>query len=321
MGNLHLVTGYAGQAHVTAADMASLFEALVRRGEFVMAAGANFGAAIISNNQIRVSDGELMMQGRHVKLDPGTYVDMVIENGDQGLLRHDLIVARYSHDVETGIEDCSLAVIKGTSTERDPADPKYTTGRINAEGAVVHEMPLYRVVLSGLNVEKLQPLFEPQVALFESLLSKAGGTMTGAIHMDGNRITGLGAPVNENDAVPKSYVTPEQIGAATAAFAQRLTVKGELTEPYMFSGSLNDGGYRQVDNLVFVNLIITLDDNWYTAKVPLPEWTYQVLSATTIEGTVIPAYTGVLNGTDGYIVVPIYSPGTQVCITGFYYAR
>lgn len=173
MGNLHLVTGYAGRTHVTAADMGSLFEALIRGGQFVMTAGANFAATVVSNNHIRVRDGELLMQGRHVKLDPGAYVDLTIENGAQGYQRNDLIVARYTKNSENGVEDCSLVVIKGTATEAGPSDPEYTTGSINADGDMLHDFPLYRVPLSGLNVGELVALFEPQASLFDALLAAA----------------------------------------------------------------------------------------------------------------------------------------------------
>ena len=70
MGNLHLVTGYAGQPHVSAADQGSFVENFIRSGEFILEAGAKFSASIVTNNQIRVNDGEMMMQGRHVKLTP-----------------------------------------------------------------------------------------------------------------------------------------------------------------------------------------------------------------------------------------------------------
>lgn len=167
MGNLHLVTGYAGEAHVASSDQGSLFEALIRSGQFVMDAGAKFAASIVSNNQIRVNDGELMMQGRHVKLIPGAYIDLTIENGTQGYRRTDLIVARYTKNADTGIEECSLVVIKGTPAESNPADPQYTTGIINADGALQNDFPMYRVSLSGLVLEGLTALFEPQKSMFD----------------------------------------------------------------------------------------------------------------------------------------------------------
>lgn len=167
MGNLHLVTGYAGAPHVSSSDQGSLYEALIRSGQFVMDAGANFAASIVTNNQIRVNDGELMMQGRHVKLNPGAYVDLTIENGAQGYSRTDLIVARYTRNAGSGIEDCSLVVLKGVPAESNPSDPEYTTGNLNAEGALQHDFPLYRVSISGVNLEGLTVLFEPQKSLFD----------------------------------------------------------------------------------------------------------------------------------------------------------
>ena len=117
-------------------------------------------------------------------------------------------------------------------------------------------------------------------------------------------------------------ITPAQIGAATVDFAQRLTVKGELTEPYMLNGTCTYGGYRQVDNLVFVHMQITLPENynWYLAMLPIPEFSMQALSAMTAEGEFYPAYVSILN-TNGYLVIPKAVPGTSVIVTGFYYAQ
>lgn len=205
MGNMHLVTGYAGQPHVSASDQGSFVEAFIRSGEFVLEAGAKFAASIVTNNQIRVNDGEMMMQGRHVKLNPGSYVDLTIENGSQGYRRSDLVVVRYTRNPDSGIEECNLVVLKGTPAESNPADPQYITGIINAEGALQHDFPLYRVSLSGLVLEGLTSLFDPQKSLFDSLLRLIGGTMAGNIAMGGHKVTGLGTPTANGDAVPLKY--------------------------------------------------------------------------------------------------------------------
>lgn len=167
MANLHLVTGYSGQPHVSASDQGSFVEAFIRSGEFVLEAGAKFAASIVTNNQIRVNDGEMLMQGRHVKLNPGAYVDLTIENGSQGYRRSDLVVIRYTRNPDSGIEECNLVVLKGTPAESNPLDPEYTTGILNAEGALQHDFPLYRVSLSGLVLEGLTVLFEPEKSLFD----------------------------------------------------------------------------------------------------------------------------------------------------------
>ena len=115
MGNMHLVTGYAGKEHITAADHGALHSAVFGTGQYVLSKGNQLNASVISNNQIRIADGDIMMQGRHIRLNEGTNVDLTIENGAQGKKRNDLIVARYTKDSATGVEDCNLVVIKGES--------------------------------------------------------------------------------------------------------------------------------------------------------------------------------------------------------------
>lgn len=159
MSNLHLVTGYAGAAHITAADHGSFNSAIFGAGQYVLNRGNKFAASIVSNNKITVLDGDLLIQGRHVRLNEGSYVDLTIDNGAQGMQRHDLIVARYTKNSATGVEECNLVVIKGTAAASNPADPAYTAGDIINDHVTIADMPLYRVILNGLNVQPLVQLF------------------------------------------------------------------------------------------------------------------------------------------------------------------
>lgn len=169
MGNLHLVTGYAGQEHITATDQGAFNAALIGTGQFVLAKGNEFAAQIISNNVIRVKDGELMMQGRFVRREPDTYVDLTIENGAQGMKRNDLIVARYTKSTTTGIEEVNLVVIKGTAVASNPVDPAYTVGDITNGEAVRNDFPLWRIPINGLNVGTPVMLFEPFIDSMRTL--------------------------------------------------------------------------------------------------------------------------------------------------------
>ena len=159
MGNMHLVTGYAGKEHITATDQGAFNAALIGTGQFVLGKGNVFEAQIISNNQIRILDGELMMQGRFVRLEPDTYVDLTIENGEQGMKRNDLIVARYTKDTLNGVESVNLVVIKGTAVNSNPADPAHTENDITNGSAALNDFPLWRIPLDGLNVGKPVALF------------------------------------------------------------------------------------------------------------------------------------------------------------------
>ena len=159
MANLHLVTGFAGQEHITAIDQGAFNAALIGTGDFVLDKGKVFEAQIITNNQIRILDGELMMQGRFVRLNPDTYADLTIESGAQGKKRNDLIVARYTKDNVTGVEECNLVVIKGTEVASNPVDPEYTVGDITNGNSYLHDYPLWRIPLDGLSVGEPVALF------------------------------------------------------------------------------------------------------------------------------------------------------------------
>ena len=211
MGDLHLVTGYAGKPHVTAADQASLFMGAIRGDSFVMDAGQNFKAEVITNNLVRIYDGEMVIQGRHVKLETGLYIDVTIENGTQGYLRNDLIVARYAKDSETGVETFGFAVIKGTPAETDPTDPEYATADIN-EGTLLHEEPMIRVPLDGLNVCELEVLFVPQKSIYASMFHADGSVpMTGPLDMGSNRVKNVAEPEADTDAATLGYA--RKVGA------------------------------------------------------------------------------------------------------------
>lgn len=152
MANLHLVTGYAGYEHIKATDQAAFNAALIGTGQFVLEKGGIFEAQVQTNNLVRVRDGELMMQGRFIRLDPDTYVDLEIENGEQGKLRNDIIVARYTKNIGTGVEECNLVVIKGEAVSSNPKDPAHEEGDITNGVGTIHDYPLWRIPINGLNV-------------------------------------------------------------------------------------------------------------------------------------------------------------------------
>lgn len=176
MGNMHLVTGYAGKSHVTASDHGAMNSAIFGTGEYVLGKGNKLSASVISNNQIRIYDGDLMMQGRHVRVEEGKYVDLTIENGTQDTYRNDLIVARYTKNTSTGVEGCELVVIKGTAVTSNPSDPSYTKGNLLENHDVQNDMLLYRVPLVGLNVQNLVCLFETRTETVGDLGNKQNKT-------------------------------------------------------------------------------------------------------------------------------------------------
>jgi len=184
----------------------------VGAGQFVMTRGNQFSASIISNNVIRVFDGDILMQGRHIRLNDNTYLDLTIDNGTQGQKRNDLIVARYTKNSTTGVEDCSLVVIKGTAVASSPADPAYTSGNIITDHALLNDMPLYRVPLDGLNVQALVPIFtiistwenvrEETAEEISAMQQTISGLGTSIINMGGQLYDGeVQATLTDDDGV------------------------------------------------------------------------------------------------------------------------
>lgn len=156
--SVHLITGYAGKEHIQSKDTRSFNRAMFGNGEFVMEAGNQLEASILDNNTVRILDGDILMQGGHIRIDANTYEDLTITTGTAGTSRIDLIVMTYSKDLDSGIESAYLEVIQGTESEGTPSEPTYTTGNLESD-ATFNQMPLYRVNVVGVVLTSVECLF------------------------------------------------------------------------------------------------------------------------------------------------------------------
>lgn len=157
--SVHLITGMAGYEHVTSADHGALHAAIMGGGEFVLEGGEQFACQVISNNKVRIFDGEALMQGRHIRIDRNTYEETTHDNGVQGYKRIDLIVFTYEKNESSGVENVTLDVIKGTPSEGTPEVPAYETGDILNNGESKNQMPLYKIPFDGLSIGEPVALF------------------------------------------------------------------------------------------------------------------------------------------------------------------
>ena len=172
MGNMHLVTGYAGKEHVKASDHGSFYAALISSGTFVLDKGNKFAINKLSDNMVRIADGDLLMQGRHCRVADGAFAELAVESGQSGYKRRDLVCARYSQDADTGVEDCNLIVIRGNPVAASPTDPEYANGDIIG-GALQKDFPLYRLNLNGTAIESIDTLFTVFPSIENNRLSVA----------------------------------------------------------------------------------------------------------------------------------------------------
>ena len=155
---LHLITGYKGTAHITAEDVGAFNAGTIGSGEYVLATGNQLKAELLSNNTVRILDGDLIIQGRHASLRSGTVEELTINNGNADTNRNDIIVARYTKDSQSGVEDISFAVVQGKSVSGAASDPEIASGDILSGACLLHEMPLYRIPIKGLVAEAPIPL-------------------------------------------------------------------------------------------------------------------------------------------------------------------
>ena len=163
---MDIITGYTGSPHVTAEQDRDINIGIFGNESYVLQTGSQLAAEVSSNNEIKVRDGVIMHQGCSASIKKNTYDSLAITNGSQGMKRVDLIVARYSRDPSTNVESLALKVIQGTPSENSPTVPGYTTGDIQS-GDLVADMPLYQVILNGLNITEVKKLFSVQGSIAE----------------------------------------------------------------------------------------------------------------------------------------------------------
>lgn len=151
-------------------NQALFFSKTVQSGDYVLGTDQQFNAAAITANEVRVYGGEAVAQGHLMSLNIGSYASVPITSGLYGTYRNDLICARFERDAE-GNETHSIAVIEGTQNQIGGVDPAYNQGDINTLGAAVYDVPLYRVVLTGVDVA-LEPLFTVQKNLVDAVIAQ-----------------------------------------------------------------------------------------------------------------------------------------------------
>lgn len=156
---MEIITGYTGKPHVTSEQDRGVNIGVVGEASYVLQTGMQLAAEVSSNNEIKIRDGVLIHQGCTASIKKNTYDSLTIINGSQGMKRIDLIVARYEKNQDNRTEGLDLKVIQGTPAESNPVVPEYTEGDIQA-GDYVADMPMYQVIIDGLNITEVKKVFE-----------------------------------------------------------------------------------------------------------------------------------------------------------------
>ena len=182
---VELVTGFAGYGsdgapnrHVSSSEDGARQAGTVGTGMYVMETVDDPLASTLENsNTVTVGPGDVLMNGRHVQLTGST--SFAIPVGTQGMQTSNLLVLRYTLG-DTGVESVEALTLTGTPAESDPQDPAINSGSI-LDGDSPVDMPLYRVVTTGIETAEPVKLFEtvpPYTELdIPEQLSELGGTL------------------------------------------------------------------------------------------------------------------------------------------------
>ncbi len=156
---MKIVTGKTGTPHVTSQEFRQFVEGTVGQESYILASGENLEPELSSNNLLKIRSGMMCHHGNISCVELGTYDEVTIQNGNQGMKRIDLVVNRYSKNDETGLEENNWVVIQGTPAAEDPVAPAYTEGNLQ-EGDLVDDCPVFEAHLDGINVTEIVKLLD-----------------------------------------------------------------------------------------------------------------------------------------------------------------
>ena len=156
---MKIMTGKTGTPHVTSQQFRQLIEGTVGQESYILTSGENLEPELQTNNLLKIRSGMMSHHGNLSVVDLGTYDEVTIQNGTQGMQRIDLVVNRYTQDEETGIEKNEWIVIQGTPAASNPQVPAYTEGNLQ-ESDLVDDCPVFEVHLNGINVTEVVKLLD-----------------------------------------------------------------------------------------------------------------------------------------------------------------
>ena len=154
---MKIVSGRTGSPHVTSQQFRQMLEGIIGQGSYIITSGENLKPELSSNNLLKIRSGMMAHHGCISCVDIGTYDEVTLTNGSQGMKRIDLIVNRHTRNAETEVENCSWKVIQGKPVASNPAVPAYTSGNLQ-NGDLVDECPAFEVHYDGINVTEVKSL-------------------------------------------------------------------------------------------------------------------------------------------------------------------
>ena len=209
---MKIVSGRTGSPHVTSQQFRQMLEGIIGQGSYIITSGENLKPELSSNNLLKIRSGMMAHHGCISCVDIGTYDEVTLTNGSQGMKRIDLIVNRYTRNAETEVENCSWKVIQGKPVASNPAVPAYTSGNLQ-NGDLVDECPAFEVHYDGINVTEVKSLLSVTDGLSE-LSSKLTSTANKINNLGSTKVVNLANKTSQNGVAAFSdYITLPSAGS------------------------------------------------------------------------------------------------------------
>ena len=168
---MEIVSGLGEKPHVTSQQFRQILEGTIGQKSYIITSGENLEPELAANNLLKIRSGMMSHHGNVSSVKIGTYDEVELTNGSQGMKRIDLVVNRYTRNAETNIEKNEWVVIMGTPVASNPVAPTYTVGNLQ-KGDLVDDCPVFELHYDGINVTEVKKMLSvlPNVAELNSKL-------------------------------------------------------------------------------------------------------------------------------------------------------
>lgn len=156
---MEIVSGRTGKPHVTSQQFRQIIEGIISDESCILPSGENLEPELVSNNSLKIRSGMMCHHGNVSSVKIGTYDEVELTNGSQGMKRIDLIVNRYTRNEEDNTEKNEWVVIMGTPAESSPVVPEYTQGDLQ-KGDLLDDCPVFEVHFDGINIVEVTKKLE-----------------------------------------------------------------------------------------------------------------------------------------------------------------
>lgn len=166
---MEIVSGLGKKPHVTSQQFRQVLEGTIGQKSYIITSGENLEPELAANNLLKIRSGMMSHHGNVSSVKIGTYDEVELTNGSQGMKRIDLVVNRYTRNAETNIEKNEWVVIMGTPVASNPVAPTYTVGNLQ-KGDLVDDCPVFELHYDGINVTEVKKMLSvlPNVAELNS---------------------------------------------------------------------------------------------------------------------------------------------------------